>query len=924
MEAAAAAFLVVVAANGAVVTESEVRAASAAFLSFDGAGRAILKGRTVSIVSKRGGLWIARLSPSGHIILSGSDLMNPIVGFAETDFVEPDKESPAYSVFAKSEEAIAALEAQGGTRHSRWTKLLEGGGKVRLRAADAPSGSTIAVEPFLLDHYSQWQPYNDYAPVHDPAAGTEHYRGRCQCGCVATAAAQVFHHFKWPARIDDAISFNHVFTDTNNVDSSYPIRFDGHEPIDWNSLSHEYSSWWGGQYDLRGHIAESTRYPIARLIMWCGVMAHMHYTSEGSSSNYGNIMGHVDDWYTPGVWVDVSQPTDYSSIIADLQAGIPLQVELDGHQVVAHGWANDGMESYVFLNFGWGGQNDGYYNMDGSAIEYALHRICVGHYPRAKPQIDPLQTVCDATPTLSWHFPDFYTNNLSGFIVTMQKTSATTSTFTDDFSASRGVASSAGSIYVGTDWPYTEDGYELYDFTNQGNLLYASPSLESGTYTLSDVYTLTSASVLTFKILSFAAMGEQCVIQARFDGGDWEQIHKPMLEYDFKSSGWGVERVYLGGHGGKTCQLRIQYSFSDDSPWYYEEGRILIDDITLTEVLSSESAVARTVAATERTCSFSGLEAGSGYKFSVKPIVSGALVEGEESDSVSTRIAGVSRTPIAGEESFSQNDLVFSPSDTSGTWSYSGASISGASVLDGYGCSVVARLSGPLTEDSVVAFGWKCNNYYLGGVVDVLTVSYIDELGVETVLESRTNASSMNFMNYLSISLGAYAGRRGTIKIDLTHDGGYYWNSMTIQQPSISNVLVPTVPATAWQTETLTARGKPEILSVSTLSEGFYGECGTNTTVLTVSCSDTVVSLEARPSHLSLVRDEDVTVTPIGAGNGLFRVSLTPSGINGTNCRSRMILTLVGTDSNGTKCYKDVSLRFEPVENSVATVILIL
>ena len=110
----------------------------------------------------------------------------------------------------------------------------------------------------------------------------------------------------------------------------------------------------------------------------------------------------------------------------------------------------------------------------------------------------------------------------------------------------------------------------------------------------------------------------------------------------------------------------------------------------------------------------------------------------------------------------------------------------------------------------------------------------------------------------------------------------------------------------------------PEIRSVSSVSEGFYRECGLGTTTFYVECSETVTNLAARPSHLALVGDGDVTVTP--SGNGRFTVRVSPSGITEANARSRMILTLAATDSNGTTVYRDVSLRFAPVAATAVTI----
>jgi hypothetical protein len=166
----------------------------------------------------------------------------------------------------------------------------------------------------------------------------------------------------------------------------------------------------------------------------------------------------------------------------------------------------------------------------------------------------------------------------------------------------------------------------------------------------------------------------------------------------------------------------------------------------------------------------------------------------------------------------------------------------------------------------------------------------------------------------VSLPLGDYANKSGviTISFSFSTSNGYSYGNGVISNVKVTNVLVPSVPAVVWDTETIVALGTPEILSVSAVSEGFYGECWTNTTTFSVVCSETVEALEARPSHLSLVSDNDVSVSKVD--NGVFKVCVTPSGINESNFRSRMILTLVGTDSNGTKCYKDLSLRFSQVE----------
>ena len=171
----------------------------------------------------------------------------------------------------------------------------------------------------------------------------------------------------------------------------------------------------------------------------------------------------------------------------------------------------------------------------------------------------------------------------------------------------------------------------------------------------------------------------------------------------------------------------------------------------------------------------------------------------------------------------------------------------------------------------------------------------------------------------MSCNLATLSGQSGKIVISYSHKGYGYGYGGVIYAPRVTNILVSSVPAVAWNTETLTALGTPEIRSVSSVSEGFYGECGLGTTTFSVTCSENVTSLQALPSHLALVSDNDVTVT--SRGNGRFSVSVRPSGVTEDNLRSRMILTLAATDANGTTAYKDLSLRFAPMEAVAAVTV---
>ena len=392
-------------------------------------------------------------------------------------------------------------------------------------------------------------------------------------------------------------------------------------------------------------------------------------------------------------------------------------------------------------------------------------------------------------------------------------------------------------------------------------------------------------------------------------------ICTPTLKTDWGASGWSTERVYLGSRGGQDAQFRIRNSHSGS---YYpqDESRILLDDFTVTDVLAPIAPEVRSVGKAVRSLALDGLAAGASYSFAVAPNISGALVSAETSEPVSTVIEGERRAPLPGEQTYTPTTLSFSSSDTSGTWSYTGSIVDDTTVGGGWNCSITCMLPGELSSTSILTFDWTADDLY--GIYknvdsyDVLSATFNASDGTESRIWCVTNTSAKTLKQRVSCNLATLSGQCGKIVLSYSHPGYGYGNGGVIYAPQISNVLVPSVPAVAWKTETLTALGTPEILSVSAVSEGFYGECWTNTTTFSVVCSETVETLEARPSHLSLVSDNDVSVSKVG--NGTFKVCVTPSGINESNFRSRMILTLVGTDSNGTKCYKDLSLRFSQVE----------
>lgn len=897
-------------ASATEIPQERARAVADGFVHADSVGKRLLPDHAVLSAQARGNVWIVHLAPHGYVVVAGSDACEPIVAFSERDFSEPDPNSPFAAILDGASTGCARAEVPTprllsvSPRAARWNRLEHPA--ATLLALSSPPSSATVVAPFLPSHWKQTQPYNDFSPQYLPSDTNDPYRGRTPCGCVATAAAQMMRHWQWPARLDDAFIRTHEFYPNGVYASSenFTIRFDGHVPLDWTTLADSYDSYHSShytyQYDLRGHVAESTRFPIARLILLCDVLADMYFSPDGSGADFADFAGNATAWYTPITQVDPqSAPVSAANAMrADIAAGRPILVSLPGHAVIGHGWADDGATQYVYLNYGWGGGNDGWYNLDDSSSDSRMIRAYLGFTPRRKVQLDPLPTVSGASPTLSWHLPPCYADSVNGFTVTATKCATARDDVVEDFSNPSGSASVNG-FSIGTT-----------SGDNTSPLLLIAPNT-AGTYTLGTAVTLTSRSQLSFRLYSAYALSQTIQIQARFDGGDWTTISTPTLAATGESA-WKTVRVYLGGHGGERAEIRVQASFAYGS-FYPQAYYALLDDISLTDVLVNGATTTRNVAASARSCTLSGLDAGAVYQFTVTP----QIAQAEESDAVSTTIAGTVHAPQPGALSYVPRNLAYNAATPDPAWAISGTGSGTAITTGNFSGGFSIDISGELTSSSTLSFRWQATGYYApGSAYDILRATFTDTAGNTTTLWDLQNTEDQLSGQTVNIPLAALAGKSGEISVSFTHAGPQYsieWAHVIFDGPTVSNVHVGVLPEIVWADETKTALAQPQITAVTSSSpafaEGFYREAAIGDNCFDVACSASVVSLAAYPSHLSLAADSDVTVHPRGGGR--FSVEVNPSGISSATAdRSRLILTLEATDANGTKAYKDVVLRF--------------
>ena len=226
------------------------------------------------------------------------------------------------------------------------------------------------IAPLLGDiQWNQGQPYNDFCPIDQTDDS------RCYTGCVATAAAQIMMYWKHPEHGEGE--------HTNNWDNSG--SYSGNKGKGYGS---EYADFENTYYDwdnmIPKYIANNVGKPmnydevqgqaVATLMYHVGISCDMIYGGNkvgGSGAfTYKMMLGLINHFrYDKGIEYLLLDAIGLKSFeqrcLEELQAERPVMlgggtIHDEGHEFVCDGIDKDG---YFHINWGWGGQSDGYFAM---------------------------------------------------------------------------------------------------------------------------------------------------------------------------------------------------------------------------------------------------------------------------------------------------------------------------------------------------------------------------------------------------------------------------------------------------------------------------------------------------------------------------------------------------------------------------------
>ena len=356
-------------------------------------GRRVKDIETYTDDADRSAYYIVNLEPSGYVIVSADNRIEPIIGFAADGTYDLSFENPLLALVTSDLggriEAVrntyylqATAETQAAGRpQGKWRRFIDlaedSEGRFGLMSLRNPGD--IRVLPLLQSQWGQTKAcddnlYNYYTPNNYP------------CGCVATVMAQVMRYYEYPTEGIGVHEFAIHESGSRGQKANTRGGDDLGGPYNWSDMP------------LRpgancGSLTEVQRQAIGAICYDAGIAVEMQYASDGSGAlmpdardamvsifQYDNaILGYDSERNIHEALPEMINPNLDAKVPVILAISDPFDTDA-GHAVVCDGYGYESSTMYHHLNMGWDGADDLWYNLpdiDAANYKYTTVFGCI-------------------------------------------------------------------------------------------------------------------------------------------------------------------------------------------------------------------------------------------------------------------------------------------------------------------------------------------------------------------------------------------------------------------------------------------------------------------------------------------------------------------------------------------------------------------
>lgn len=299
--------------------------------------------------------YVAHLSPVGFILIAPDDRIHPVCGYSFTDnFGESDmiirffKETLRVMIDHNSQLSQKYLT---DVEQSRQLYMTERAYETRDFRQWPVEGTTLS-GGLLTTQWNQTAPYNQLCPLDNGS--------RSYAGCPAVAMAQIMNYYRTTNQIvfGDSDDYYHNYTNQFTIDDDY-LTWGFPSFSELNIYLDTLNFHWQNNVPL-------TNTDKAALIFASGTVCNQVYSNQGSGTFgvYQAIAGYERFGCENAILYYSSDAALVPTMISNIQNGHPIHYAIVditntyGHNVVVDGYNTD---HYFHVNFGYGGQYDGWY-----------------------------------------------------------------------------------------------------------------------------------------------------------------------------------------------------------------------------------------------------------------------------------------------------------------------------------------------------------------------------------------------------------------------------------------------------------------------------------------------------------------------------------------------------------------------------------
>lgn len=277
---------------------------------------------------------------SGFVIVSGEEGLAPLIGYSSTGQLSTNRlPEQLAELLHRYEEQVKKLRAAAS---------LPAPGHSSSELAHRPR---IIIGPLLSSRWNQSTPYNDLAPI---KTGEK----RAPTGCVATAMSQLMYFHKWPEKGKGS----HTYTNKHYGKLSADFAS---STYDWSNMKPTYTK---NEFSTPTW-SETEAKAVARIMYDAAVSVNMEFTPEESGAYTYQAAEALDknfDYHVRFLVRNAINNEEFvDAIKKELDTGNPILMTGAG-ALGGHAWILDGYDEngYLHVNWGWGGNSDGYFELD--------------------------------------------------------------------------------------------------------------------------------------------------------------------------------------------------------------------------------------------------------------------------------------------------------------------------------------------------------------------------------------------------------------------------------------------------------------------------------------------------------------------------------------------------------------------------------